>query len=179
MRTRFILSITAILGLSYLGCKGSNGGTPTPGNGPQIQVVPGAATFGQVFGRGTPIGTTYSNALAVTNVGNATLDISGSTLAGDSAFRVQGPYDPNQQLATSVPAGQSVAYNVTFTPTQAKEYSGTLTINSNAANSPSDVINLAGCGVAPTVLYGPDGGMIGVTYDAGTAYCVIPFDAGA
>jgi hypothetical protein len=86
-------------------------------------------------------GSSTSLNVTLTNTGNSNVTISGATAtgAGFSATGVNGTTLSPNQTATLV---------VTFAPTSAGAVSGTVTVNSNASNSPT--ISLAGTGVQQT-----------------------------
>jgi Domain of unknown function (DUF4082)/Abnormal spindle-like microcephaly-assoc'd, ASPM-SPD-2-Hydin/Cep192 domain 4 len=102
---------------------------------PQISAVPTSISFGSVA-----IGVSNTQTLTVKDSGNANLIISQATIVG-GGFSLAGPALP----ATLTP-GQSIAFTVRFTSTTASSVTGTVTIASNAPNSPL-VVPLSGTGV--------------------------------
>jgi hypothetical protein len=107
--------------------------------------------FAQEFRSGTFIGVTAFESLALRNGGVATLNLSEITVTGDSAFSYAASWDDNPNdgtiPATSVIGAQSAFIEVRFKPTAAKQYTASLTITSNAENSPAKTFAISGCGV--------------------------------
>jgi phospholipase C len=85
-------------------------------------------------------------ALTVTNVGTATLDITSITASEE--------FSQTNNCGSSVAAKADCQVQVTFTPTTAASKSGLITVTSNAGDSP-DTIQLHGTGVSPTVTVSP------------------------
>lgn len=92
----------------------------------------------------TLIGTSASQGLTLTNSGTGTLTISQATISG-TGFTLSG-YSGSVSLA----AGYSLPLTVSFAPIAAGTVSGSLTVVSNATNSPA-VISLSGTGVQPLI----------------------------
>ena len=97
---------------------------------------------------GQPFTTSVTRTVTVTNAGNATLTISGTSVSGTSFARAVGG-----SCATSFPAtltaGASCTVVLDFTPTAAATYTGTLTLTSNAPGTAT--LPLSGVGtVGPT-----------------------------
>jgi hypothetical protein len=103
-----------------------------------ISVSPASLSFGSVLD-----GQTKSQTVTVTNTGTANLTISqlSSTGAGVSVSGVTAPL--------SIAAGQSSSFNVQFAPQAAGSTTGSVTLISNAPNSPATVL-VTGAGVATT-----------------------------
>jgi hypothetical protein len=87
------------------------------------------------------VGATATQTVALVNSGNATATITQMSSSG-SGFSVAGITFPY-----TLSAGATVNVQVTFAPTSAATYSSTLSIASNAVNSPTTVA-LSGTGVA-------------------------------
>ena len=111
----------------------------SPGPAPAVSLSAPALNFGS-------IAASSQQSVTLTNLGNASLNISSITASGDFALVT---------TATSCPyAGGSVApeakctLDVTFTPTEAGARTGTVTVTDNAAGSPHTV-PLSGTGVVP------------------------------
>ncbi|MCU1240243.1 MAG: Fibronectin type domain protein [Candidatus Acidoferrum typicum] len=102
---------------------------------PQISALPTSVNFGPVA-----VGVSNTQTLTIKNSGNANLTISRETIAG-SGFGITGPTLP----ATLTP-GQSLAFNVRFSPATASSTTGTVSIATNAPHSPL-VVALSGTGV--------------------------------
>ena len=105
---------------------------------PALTVRPSSANFGNVT-EGSPA----TQTVQLANSGTGTLTISQVSVAG-SGFSASTP-----KLPINLAAGQTSNFNVEFNPTAAGAVAGSVTIVSNAPNSPS-VIGLSGTGVAAT-----------------------------
>ena len=103
---------------------------------PQISVIPSSISFGNVA-----VGVTNTQTLTIRNAGTATLNVSQASLAG-TGFTSSG-----LALPLSVPAGGSSSFNIGFNPASATTASGSITLISNAPNSPL-VVPLSGTGIA-------------------------------
>ena len=110
------------------------------GTQPQIAAIPSKAPFGSVA-----VGDSNSQTITVTNGGTANLVISQGTVTG-SGFHISGLSAP-----LTIPAGSNATFNAVFTPTGAGTVTGSISLSSNAPNSPY-VIGLSGTGVAGTQL---------------------------
>jgi hypothetical protein len=104
----------------------------------QLTVTPASLSFGSIT-----TGTSTTQSVAVTNSGNASVTLSQISESG-AGFSVTGC-----TLPLTLAAGQSTSFSVTFDPATASSLSGSVTVTSNAANSP-EVISLSGAGTAPT-----------------------------
>jgi hypothetical protein len=120
------------------------GSVPTPGPGLSgatytyvAEIDPTVASGTVCLGAGYPAGlsfspllpgTTSSQSLQVTNCGGASLTFSSIT-SSNAAFTVP---SGNNTCTGSLAVGASCSFTVTFTPTAAQSYSGTIAINSNA-----------------------------------------------
>lgn len=108
---------------------------------PQLILDRDSLGFGLEFGRGTYIGTSPQESLLVENGGLEDLVFSSVTLTGDPAFKHEGPSKDRLK-------GRERGYiRVIFTPTQLKDYAATLTLSSNAENTPTKTIAITGRGV--------------------------------
>jgi hypothetical protein len=103
---------------------------------PQISVTPLSASFGNLV-----VGATGTQTLTVRNPGTATLNVTQASLIG-TGFTSSG-----LALPLSIPPGGSSAFNIGFAPASAGNFSGSITLVSNAPNS-SLVIPVAGTGVS-------------------------------
>ena len=124
------------------------GGSPNLPQKPQITMFPTSIGFGSENGFGVYIGTAPERDFEITNGGLDDLILSTATLTGDSAFRMTGP------LSMRITGNKKTFVQVIFTPAEAKPYSGTVTITSNAENAPTATVALQGVGIRPS----PDGG---------------------
>jgi hypothetical protein len=143
--------ILAMIGLSS--CSGYTSATSIgggPGGGttgdPQAGVLsPSSATvaFGNVN-----VGSTSTQSVTVTNTGTAAVNIASADVSG-TGFTVVGG-----NPSASVPVGQSATVQVQFAPTARGAASGTLTVMSDASNSPLS-ITLNGTGMQPALSISP------------------------
>ena len=101
---------------------------------PGITIEPGSIDFGDVID-----GNEATQEVEITNSGTDVLNVSDITVEGD-AFSVD--FDD----AFSLEVGESETVLVTFTPDGAGDYSGTLTVESDAPSSPDEVA-LTGTGL--------------------------------
>lgn len=100
--------------------------------------------FAREFGSGTFIGAKPQETLSIKNGGIADLNITSANLTGDSAFSLT--TEPATLPATI--AGNKYFYmRVVFAPTEARLYTGKITVLSNAENAPSREFEVTGCGV--------------------------------
>jgi hypothetical protein len=136
----------------------SNGGTLTitlAGNGAaaSIAVPSRALDFGMVS-----TGTTRSQTLIVTNIGQAPLTLTGITISGSNSFNVPS----TTTFPLTIMAGASAPLNVNFAPGTSGQQTGVMQINSNDPVNPQLSINLNGTGLdatAPRIqLLSPNGG---------------------
>jgi len=104
-----------------------------------LSVSPTAINFGSVVD-----GSAKPQQVTVTNTGTSSLTIAQANLTG-AGFSVSGLATP-----LTLTAGQSGSFNVQFAPQTAGNLSGSLSLVSNAPNSPT-AISLSGTGVAATV----------------------------
>jgi hypothetical protein len=108
---------------------------------PAVSLEPPNLNFSNVR-----VGTTSGpQAVALTNTGAAPLSISSITTSAGFGQTSDCPIAPS-----TLAAGGSCTINVRFTPTQAVQYEGQLTVTDNASGSPHTV-NLYGTGVGPVV----------------------------
>src|SRR5882762_2112945 len=107
---------------------------------PQLAPTPSSASFGSVV-----TGTSNSQTIKLSNAGSASVTISQATVSG-SGFSITGLAVP-----LTIAAGSSATFNALFTPSAAGSVTGTVSLVSNAPNSPL-VIALSGTGVTATFL---------------------------
>lgn len=115
--------------------------------------------FAQEFGSGTRIGTQPQDTLSIKNGGIADLTITAATYSGDPAFTLT--TEP-ATLPATVKGNQYFFMRVVFAPTEARAYSGKITLQSNGEKSPSIEFPITGCGVPTDGGTSPcyrDGGM--------------------
>jgi hypothetical protein len=107
---------------------------------PQLAPTPTSASFGSVV-----TGTSNSQTIKLSNAGSASVTISQATVSGNG-FSLTGITVP-----LTIAAGSSATFNVAFNPSAAGSVTGTVTLASNAPNSPL-TIGLSGTGVTATFL---------------------------
>ena len=111
------------------------------GNGTApVSVSPGSLSFGTVV-----YGTTTS-AKSVTLKNNLAVGVNISSIVASASFNIS-----SDTCAATLAAGASCTVGVTFSPTAAQSYTGTLTVTDDAPNNPQ-VVNLSGTGSAPVTL---------------------------
>ena len=117
------------------GCVGvtGKGSNPTV-TGVAIEISPSSVSFGNVT-----MGQSATKTVTLTNTGTEALSVSGIAVAG-AGFTASGPH-----LPISLAAGQSTSISAVFKPTAGAADTGTITITSNAAGSPS-LVALSGTG---------------------------------
>jgi len=164
------LIIAAVFGIvvGFVGC----GNPPAPCAGdsllqrPQLCPDRDSLGFAQEFGSGTFIGTKPVENLAIRNGGIEDLTLSAVATTGDPAFKFSASWDDtpgdNDIPGISVKGNTTVFIQVEFAPTQAKQYTASVTVTSNAENSPQKVFQVSGCGVPA------DGGASPCYRDGGT-----------
>jgi hypothetical protein len=110
---------------------------------PQISVVPGAVSFGTVT-----VGQTNSQTVTLSNPGTANLNVTQFAGPG-TGFGLTG-----LALPLTLAPGKSTTFTVSFTPTSGTSSSSSLTLVSNAPNSPT-TIPLSGTGLSPVLQLTP------------------------
>ncbi|MFP2904452.1 hypothetical protein ACLESD_05230 [Pyxidicoccus sp. 3LFB2] len=135
-----------IIFFALAGC-GNEAEFPTT---PQLFTDRDEMAFNREFNSGTFVGTVGYNSLVMENRGAETLQVTDITLAAPSQFKLVLPegFTPGTPLALET--NKRAFFTVEFRPTEVKEYTGTVTIKSNAANAAEKVIRLNGLGVDPT-----------------------------
>jgi parallel beta-helix repeat protein len=104
--------------------------------GPVLGTSPGGLSFA-----GTVVGSTATaQTVTVTNSGTTSATVSGVTVTGDFS---------QTNNCTTIAVGASCAVTVSFRPTAGGSRNGTLTITSNANNSPT-AVTLSGTGIDST-----------------------------
>jgi len=116
-----------------------SGGAPP--NAAVLNANPSSLTFGtQALNTTSP-----AQAVTVSNSGTASASISAVSVSGD--------FQQTNSCGTSLAAGASCTVNVSFRPTASGTRTGTLTVTSNATNSPTTVtLSGTGAGTTPTNL---------------------------
>jgi hypothetical protein len=111
---------------------GTGGGTPTAGVG-YLTLAPTLVNFGSV-----PKGTTQTLPMTISASGASVIVSSASS--SSSQFVLQGASFP-----MTIASGQSLSFNVAFTPQSSGSVTGSLTFDSNASDSQA-LASLAGSG---------------------------------
>jgi hypothetical protein len=120
-------------------------GSPTilavSGTGAQAQIAvnPSSVNFGNVA-----TGDTNSQPIQISNAGTATLTISQVTMTGGG-----NGFGTILSTPLAIQPGKSASFNATLTPSSTGTFSGSISLVSNAPNSPL-TINLTGAGVVAT-----------------------------
>ena len=131
-----VVSVFVLL-LLLAGCQGISGNSSSGGgsSGSQLSPSPANLAFGNV-------NVTKNSSLSekVTNTGSASVTISAANITG-AGFSISGV-----TLPVTLAANQAATFSVKFAPTSLGAASGTLTVVSDASNSPLSV-PLSGTGV--------------------------------
>ena len=107
-----------------------------PSGSPQLIADSSNLSFGNVV-----VGSSSTATITLTNSGNVPTTISGVSISAQS-------FSTSSALAGAIVApGQAVTLGIVFTPASATAFSGTITIASNASNSPISIA-VSGTGVA-------------------------------
>jgi len=117
------------------------GTPPSPAASQTYLLSPSASSL--PFGNAL-VGTSASQPVSLTNTGTGSVNISQVSTTG-TGFGVSGFTG-----AITLPAGQSLALNVSFAPASAVSVTGSLSVVSSATNSPA-TISLSGKGVQPQI----------------------------
>jgi Abnormal spindle-like microcephaly-assoc'd, ASPM-SPD-2-Hydin/Protein of unknown function (DUF1573) len=132
----FLAPVIASLGLS--GCSAYTAANTQSTGLKTISPSPTSLSFGTVS-----VGATATLSVTLNNGGTATVTVSQATISG-SAFSIT-----NGTSLYSIAAGQSMTLQVRFAPSSSGNATGSLTVTSDASNSPT-TINLSGSGAAAT-----------------------------
>jgi hypothetical protein len=99
----------------------------------------------------TPSGLTFTTQLVKTTSAPqpATLTNTGSADVTINSIGTSGPFGQSNNCPSTLPVGQSCQIQVTFSPTQNGQASGTLSVSDNASDSPQKV-SLSGVGTTLT-----------------------------
>jgi hypothetical protein len=131
-----LIAVCAMIGTA--GCIGVTGkpviATPTDPASPAISVTPSAVSFGNV-----DVGATASQSMLISNNGTADLTFSQVNTAG-SEFSLA-----DLSTSTTVHAGQNAMFTASFKPAAEGNSAGSISIVSNAVESPMTV-NMTGVG---------------------------------
>ena len=102
----------------------------------QLMATPSSLSFGSIT-----IGASGTQSVTLANTGNSSVSVSQISISG-AGFSANGSAQP-----VTLAAGQSTSFSVTFAPTTTGNLSGSVTVTSNATNSPL-AISLSGSGAA-------------------------------
>src|SRR5438874_2274285 len=103
-----------------------------------LSSTPASIDFGNVS-----VGSNATQSVTLTNSGTAMVTVSQAKISGSAFAVTQGT------PLSSIPAGQSASLQIRFAPSSAGNLTGSLTVTSNASNSPTTVA-LSGTGAAVT-----------------------------
>lgn len=109
----------------------------------QIAVSPTSVSFGSVA-----VGASSAQTVTVKNTGTFSVRISAANVSG-ADFAMNG-----LSLPMTLPAGQTTSFGATFSPNTAGSAAGSITLESDASNSPTTVL-LSGTGVSPRLAASP------------------------
>jgi Abnormal spindle-like microcephaly-assoc'd, ASPM-SPD-2-Hydin/Protein of unknown function (DUF1573) len=122
---------------------GSGSGSGSTGQAGVLSPSSTTLAFGNVA-----VGTTGTQSVTVTNTGTAAVNIAAATIAGAGFTIISG------NPSASVPVGQSITVQMQFAPVAGGLANGTLTVTSDASNSPL-AIALSGTGMQPALTITP------------------------
>jgi len=134
-----LLGLTMLVGCQGLSAGGKSSSTPAPSQNDAAGSL-GASTLTLDFGT-VPLASNKTLTVTATNNGTSNLTVSNITLSAPQFTLTQ----PN--IPVTIAAGQSSTLSVVFAPTAVGNLSGSMTVTSNASNSPLTV-SLSGAGAA-------------------------------
>ena len=150
MKMKFLF-IALLCGCSEHGFVPSNG--IDDGFGPDIEVSPSKLEYGTLS-----MGVTEVKTFTVTNVGNEELIVDNMVLNGGSFTMV------DEELSFNLPPDGWNEFDVIFTPMQAHENYGDITVFSNDVDDPAEVVTLIGDGAVPELSIYPNPYDYGIDY---------------
>jgi predicted small lipoprotein YifL len=103
--------------------------------------------FDTEFGSGTYVGASTFNTLMIENRGDEPLEITEVIRTGPSEFIVTPPEGLTASTPVRLESLKRAYVQVQFKPTQAKDYTGKLTIKSNSKDGAEKVVELIAKGV--------------------------------
>ena len=122
--------------MATAGCAGLGSQTPPPPSATgQLSATPGSVAFGSVG-----VGASSKQTVIFSNAGSGSLTISQTAVSG-AGFTMTG-----QTFPITLSAGQTSSINVQFAPTVSGSTTGSVSVVSNATNTPT-TIALSGTGV--------------------------------
>jgi hypothetical protein len=127
------------------------------GEGDEIQLEKGPFLFNDrtqlmfdtEFGSGTYVGASTFNTLLLENRGDEPLEITEVIKTGPAEFIVTPPEGLTATTPVRLESRKRAYVQVQFKPSQAKEYTGKLTLRSNSKDGSEKVVELIAKGVAP------------------------------
>ena len=142
MRSRVRVLALALLPFT-IACGGGSSSPTSPSTTPpattRVAGVSGNLAFGDVA-----VGGQRDLSYTVTNSGNATLNVSGTTISGGLASQTLFSWT-NGQIAP----GASQSVTVRFSPTSSGSYSGTIAVNGDQTSG-SNTVAISGNAIGPT-----------------------------
>jgi fibronectin type 3 domain-containing protein len=120
--------------MQFVAFRAASGSTPPTTAGAQLAANPISVNFGSVV-----VGNSGTQAITITNSGNASATISQANVTG-AAYKITG-----LTLPLTLAAGASTSFTASFAPTSAGSSTGQISLVSNAINSPTTV-TLSGTG---------------------------------
>jgi hypothetical protein len=121
---------------------------------PQLTISPSSVAF-----NGASVRSNATQTVTLTNSGNTTLNITAASITGTG-------YTMNL-TPTAINAGAKTTFTVTFTPTTAGSSTGSISIKSNASNSPA-TIALSGTGLQAQIAASPSSVAFGTVTEGDT-----------
>lgn len=115
-------------------------------NQPYLCPDRGSIGFAREFMSGTFVGTRPQETLILSNGSVKDLEISSVSYGGNAAFSFK---TSPETLPATIAGNKAMLVQIIFAPTQPGLHRGTLTVQSNASNSPSSTFEITGCGVSP------------------------------
>jgi trimeric autotransporter adhesin len=134
-------------------------GTGTVPSAPIASLTPASLTFSSNTDTASAVQTA-----TLSNTGNASLTISGISLAGANPS----DFSQTNNCGESLAAGASCTISMTFTPASATSFTATLAVADNAAGSPQTT-TLNGTGITPTGDFSVNATPLSQTVTAGAA----------
>jgi len=130
------------LPIAFLGCSGGGDDAPAPVPTPSIQVLPSSYDFGVV----TPGNSPAPLEVEIANNGSVGFTVSGIVLSDIINFNLDlsGGSNPCKTLPLAIAAGGNCTLEVIFDPKSDDIFDESLTITSNASNTPTFNLSLAG-----------------------------------
>jgi fibronectin type 3 domain-containing protein len=122
-----------------------------------LSITPTSTNFGNV-----PLGSNSTQSVVLKNTGTSNITISQANVAGRE-FSMSG-----MSLPLALTAGQSTGFNVVFTPSAAGAVTGSVSLVSNATNSPTDALSGTGIHVADLSWQASTSSVVGYNVYRGT-----------